>query len=71
MPSETYTQVVGPDHITYLVLGKITRSEAIGQARRHYEREREKANDFLGCADSELQVEVVRGVWKQKVLEKL
>lgn len=65
--SETYTSVrLG--EIGYSCHGRQTRDDAIAEARRHYKYQLDRALAFLNATDADLEVKVVRGFYKQKIL---
>jgi hypothetical protein len=73
MASQQYTKVETPDsEAGYCCNGYTTRTEAIAQARWHYEQQLEKAKLFLSTPDDELHVYQCTGLYREnniRVLE--
>ena len=68
--ADTYT-TIGTPCGEYLCHGRKTRAEAIAEVRSSYEYQLEQARAFLAIPDVELKVTVVRGKYRQTVLDTL
>lgn len=68
--SRTYTEVKTPSG-GYMCHGRVTREEAIAEARGCYEYRLKEAQKFLAMSDEEMMVTVVRGRYRQHKIEEL
>lgn len=71
--SDLYTKVRAPaPHFTgYACNGRKTREEAIAEARACYEHQLKEARYFLAMTDDDFAVRVVRGLYREKLIEEL
>lgn len=68
--TEIYTTVRTPSG-GYACRGRVTRNEAIAQARGSYEFQLKEAQEFLAKSDDEMIVKVVRGMHREHLIEEL
>ena len=69
--SYLYTVVSSPDHDGYMSVGRVSRAEAIAEARAHFEWQRDEAARWLATDEATLHVQVQRGVYRVRVVEVL
>lgn len=69
--SEIHTKVLVSGTVGYACRGRKSRAEAVQEARAHYQRQLEEAQRFLAATDHNISVTVVRGLYRETLLEYL